>query len=138
MSAQQAGAASAALVDFQRQVRPILSDNCFHCHGPDEATRMVGLRLDTQEGAFEKRESGSVIVAGNPNGSLLYQRITATDAAQRMPPESSHKVLTDDQKKILKNLDRARCNMEAALVFCSCNPAVGAGGQRPDMGEESN
>ena len=102
MSAQQAGAASAALVDFQRQVRPILSDNCFHCHGPDEATRMVGLRLDTQEGAFEKRESGSVIVAGNPNGSLLYQRITATDAAQRMPPESSHKVLTDDQKRILK------------------------------------
>ena len=103
LSAQQAGAASAALVDFQRQVRPILSDNCFHCHGPDEATRMVGLRLDTQEGAFEKRESGSVIVAGNPNGSLLYQRITATDAAQRMPPESSHKVLTDDQKRILKN-----------------------------------
>jgi hypothetical protein len=64
---------------------------------------MVGLRLDTQEGAFEKREGGSVIVAGNPNGSLLYQRITATDAAQRMPPESSHKALTDDQKKILKN-----------------------------------
>jgi hypothetical protein len=103
VSAQQAGAVSAALVDFQRQVRPILSDNCFHCHGPDEATRMVGLRLDTQEGAFEKRESGSVIVAGNPNGSLLYQRIAATDAAQRMPPESSHKVLTDDQKRILKN-----------------------------------
>ena len=103
ISAQQAGAASAALVDFQRQVRPILSDNCFHCHGPDEATRMVGLRLDTQEGAFEKREGGWVIVAGNPNGSLLYQRITATDAAQRMPPESSHKALTDDQKKILKN-----------------------------------
>jgi len=80
MPAQQAGAASAALVDFQRQVRPILSDNCFHCHGPDEATRMVGLRLDTQAGAFEKREGGSVIVAGNPNGSLLYQRIMAIDA----------------------------------------------------------
>ena len=63
---------------------------------------MVNLRLDTQEGAFEKRESGSVIVPGNPNGSLLYQRITAKDAAQRMPPESSHKVLTDDQKRILK------------------------------------
>ncbi len=103
MSAQQAGAAATASVDFQRQVRPILSDNCFHCHGPDEATRMVSLRLDTQEGAFEKRESGSVIVPGNPNGSLLYQRITAKDAAQRMPPEASHKVLTDDQKRILKD-----------------------------------
>ena len=63
---------------------------------------MVGLRLDTQEGAFEKRKSGEVIVRGNPNGSLLYQRITAKDAAQRMPPEFSHKVLTDDQKKVLK------------------------------------
>jgi len=102
VSAQQAGPAATANVDFQRQVRPILSDNCFHCHGPDEATRMVGLRLDTQEGAFEKRESGAVIVPGNPNGSLLYQRITAQDPAQRMPPESSHKVLTEDQKKILR------------------------------------
>ena len=101
LPAQQASTA-AAYVDFQRQVRPILSDNCFLCHGPDEATRMVGLRLDTQEGAFEKRKSGEVIVRGNPNGSLLYQRITAKDAAQRMPPEFSHKVLTDDQKKILK------------------------------------
>jgi len=101
LPAQQASTA-AANVDFQRQVRPILSDNCFLCHGPDEATRMVGLRLDTQEGAFEKRKSGEVIVRGNPNGSLLYQRITAKDAAQRMPPEFSHKVLTDDQKKVLK------------------------------------
>jgi hypothetical protein len=102
ISAQQAGAAPSTNVDFQRQVRPILSDNCFHCHGPDEATRMVNLRLDTQEGAFEKRESGVVIVPGNPNGSLLFQRITAKDPAQRMPPESSYKVLTDDQKRILK------------------------------------
>src|SRR5262245_44058131 len=102
VSAHQSGATSAANIDFQRQVRPILSDNCFHCHGPDEATRMVGLRLDTQEGAFEKRENGAVIVPGNANGSLLYQRIMAKDAAQRMPPESSHKVLTDDQRKILK------------------------------------
>ena len=100
--AQQAGTATAVNVDFQHQVRPILSDNCFHCHGPDEATRMVGLRLDTQQGAFEKRDSGAVIVPGNPNGSLLYQRITAKDAAQRMPPESSHKVLTDAQKELLK------------------------------------
>src|SRR5258706_4544021 len=96
MPAPEAGMATAVNIDFQRQVRPILSDNCFHCHGPDEATRMVGLRLDTQQGAFEKRENGAVIIAGNSNGSLLYQRITAADLAQRMPPESSHKVLTND------------------------------------------
>jgi uncharacterized protein DUF1553/uncharacterized protein DUF1549/concanavalin A-like lectin/glucanase superfamily protein/cytochrome c len=101
-SAQQAGASASGNIDYQRQVRPILSDNCFHCHGPDAATRMVNLRLDTKEGAFEKRDNGSVIVPGNPNGSLLYQRITANDVAQRMPPEASHKVLTENQKKILK------------------------------------
>ena len=63
---------------------------------------MVGLRLDTQEGAFEKRERGAVITPANPNGSLLYQRVVAKDESQRMPPGSSHKVLTDDQKSILK------------------------------------
>ena len=89
-------------VDFQRVVRPILSDNCFHCHGPDANTRMVDLRLDTREGAFAKRENGVPVVPGNLQASLVYQRITQADPARRMPPESSHKVLTDAQKDILK------------------------------------
>jgi len=102
IDAQQRGGPAAVGVDFQRQVRPILSDNCFQCHGPDEATRLANLRLDTEEGAFEKRESGTVIVRGNPNGSLLYQRIVEKDISRRMPPETSHKVLTEEQKSILK------------------------------------
>lgn len=89
-------------VDFQRVVRPILSENCFHCHGPDANTRMADLRLDTREGVFGKRESGIPVVPRDPQASLVYQRIMQEDAALRMPPESSHKVLTDAQKDILK------------------------------------
>jgi hypothetical protein len=91
-----------AAVDFQREVRPILSDNCFHCHGPDKATRMAGLRLDTREGAFAERKTGAPITAGKPDASLVIQRITQTDKARRMPPEFSHKTLTAKQIDTLK------------------------------------
>src|SRR3954468_4475360 len=89
-------------IDFQREVRPILSDACFHCHGPDKETRMAGLRLDTREGAFSQRKNGVPIVPGNPAESLLYQRITDEKVARRMPPAYSHKTLTDQQKNTLK------------------------------------
>jgi len=84
-------------VDFQREVRPILSDNCFQCHGPDKDTRMVDLRLDTKEGAFGNRKNGTPITPGKLEESLVYQRITAPTAARRMPPEYSHKTLTAKQ-----------------------------------------
>ena len=89
-------------MDFQRVVRPILSDACFACHGPDKGTRMADLRLDIMEGALAVRESGTVIVPGKPEASLLYQRITAEDAGRRMPPEYSHKSLTAGQVEALK------------------------------------
>ena len=84
-------------VDFQKEVRPILSDACFHCHGPDKGSRMAGLRLDTQEGAMAR-----AIVPGKPLESKLYQRVMQENAALRMPPASAHKVLTDTQKATLK------------------------------------
>ena len=101
LHAQQPRAANPS-VDFQRVVRPILSENCFHCHGPDANTRMADLRLDTREGVFTKRENGTPVIAGNVEASLVYQRIIQADPSLRMPPESSHKVLTDAQKDILK------------------------------------
>ena len=90
-------APNADAVDFQSQIRPALSDACFQCHGPDPATRMMDLRLDIREGAFGRRATGAPIVPGDPEKSLLYQRITHQDAARRMPPEYSHKSLTEEQ-----------------------------------------
>jgi hypothetical protein len=89
-------------IDFQREIRPILSDNCFQCHGPDSGTRMAGLRLDIKESAMAARKSGTVVAPGKPGESLLYQRISAEDAARRMPPESSHKSLNTAQIAKLK------------------------------------
>jgi hypothetical protein len=89
-------------VDFQRDVRPILSANCFACHGPDPQTRLAGLRLDIRDSALAARQNGAAIVPGNPGSSVLYQRITSTRPALRMPPASSHKVLTPQQIDTLK------------------------------------
>ena len=94
--------ATGQTVDFQRQVQPILSDNCFHCHGPDKATRMFDLRLDTKDGAFAVRKSGAVIVPGDAKASLLYQRIATVDPARLMPPMHAKKPLSDSQKEVLK------------------------------------
>ena len=94
-------AAPVKTVDFQREVRPILSDNCFSCHGPDAQTRMAALRLDTRDGAFAPRSSGFPIVPGDADASLLYQRVSTHDSAQRMPPAFSKKELTEQQIDLL-------------------------------------
>ena len=93
---------SSPTVDFQREVRPILSDNCFQCHGPDKGTRMAELRLDTREGAFAKRPNGPAIVPGDLEASLLYPRITHENESMRMPPAYSRKKLTKEQIDLLR------------------------------------
>ncbi len=100
-SAGLAAAVDGPPVDFQREVRPILSDNCFHCHGPDPNTRLAGLRLDEKDAALAVRPNGAAIVPGDPAASLLYQRIVATDAL-KMPPEYSHKKLEPEQIGLLE------------------------------------
>jgi mono/diheme cytochrome c family protein len=93
----------AAAVDFNREVRPLLSDNCFACHGPDAAKREAGLRLDDREAALLPAESGKVaIVPGKPDESELVRRILTTDGDDLMPPDSSHKKLTPSQKETLR------------------------------------
>jgi len=87
--------------DFGREIRPILAENCYHCHGPDEQAREAKLRLDTFEGATTGGETGPAIVPGKPGESELIARILSPDADDHMPPKDSKRVLTPDQKALL-------------------------------------
>jgi len=80
---------------FHRDIRPILSDACFHCHGPDNAKRQGELRLDTGEGVFEERDGYRVIVPGDVDKSELYRRLVTDDEDERMPPADSVRKLSD-------------------------------------------
>jgi hypothetical protein len=89
-------------VDFTRQVRPLLSDRCFRCHGPDASRRKAELRLDMREGAFKALPAGWAIVKpGDPAKSELIRRITTDDIEDAMPPAESHLSLADDEKALL-------------------------------------
>ena len=101
-AARHLPAQTAPAVDFQREIRPILSDNCFQCHGPDGAARQAGLRLDRRETALETRPNGTAIVPGKSAESLLYQRISDPDPSFHMPPPDSHKRLTAAQIALFK------------------------------------
>jgi hypothetical protein len=98
-----ASAYSAPPVRFNRDVRPILADNCFKCHGPDATTRQAELRFDTREGLFAPRDGGAPIVPGDVKASPLVQRLTHADPDQRMPPKDSGKSLTAAQIELLTN-----------------------------------
>ena len=103
--------------DFNREVRPILSDNCFQCHGPDEKHRLAGLRLDVRESAFSESARGKLIVPGDSSKSLLYQRVSHADDRRRMPPKSTDKVLTLKQVDTLKRWIDAGANWETHWAF---------------------
>ncbi len=92
-----------AKIDFNRDVRPILSDTCFHCHGPDKKARKAGLRLDIREEALKPAESGDVpIVPGQPDKSEVVRRLFTSDKDDLMPPTKAHKPLTAQQKEIFR------------------------------------
>ena len=87
-----------AKVDFNEDVRPILSENCFYCHGPDGNKRKAKLRLDVREAALEKK----AFVPGDEEASELIKRLASTDSDEVMPPPDSHRTLTTAQKETLK------------------------------------
>lgn len=95
--------AQTPVIDYNKQIRPLLSDRCYQCHGPDEATRKGGLRLDLRDAALGKGESGQVaIVPGKPGDSALIARILSPDPEQKMPPPDSGKTLSDAEIALIK------------------------------------
>lgn len=88
-------------VDFNRDIRPLLSDNCLKCHGPDAETREADLRLDRTESVFAKRDK-PLLVPGRPDESELLRRIMSSSDDEVMPPRSSKKRLTDAQKQLIR------------------------------------
>ncbi|MFT5131170.1 MAG: mono/diheme cytochrome c family protein [Rhodothermales bacterium] len=91
---------AAAEVDFNRDIRPILSDNCFYCHGPDEETREADLRIDIREAAIADLGGYAAIVPGKPEESELYLRIT-NHGEDIMPPVKAKKILSAEQRKLI-------------------------------------
>ena len=112
-------AKSAAAVDFTRDVRPILSDRCFACHGPDKAKRLSGLRFDIEEDAFaELAGGGRVIVRGKPEQSALIERISTADPARRMPPAAmGHDPLSAEEIATLREWVRRGAPWERHWAF---------------------
>ncbi len=95
-------AASAEEISFNRDIRPILSENCFHCHGPAEEGRKAGLRLDEPGSAYADREGVRAIVPGDLKASEAVFRIRSTDPDEVMPPADSHYKLSEKQKVLLE------------------------------------
>ncbi len=89
-----------APVSFNREIRPLLTQNCLACHGP--ATHKAGIRLDNEAGLFADHKDGKAVVKGNPTKSLLYQRISTEDEDDLMPPPRSHKELKPAQKELIR------------------------------------
>ncbi|MBW3541657.1 MAG: DUF1549 domain-containing protein, partial [Planctomycetes bacterium] len=89
-------------IDFDRDVRPLLSDRCFQCHGPDVGQRQADLRLDREDAVFAEREGRHIVSRGKPGESELYRRITATDAAERMPPADARRPLNAAEIDVLR------------------------------------
>ena len=113
-------------ISFNRDVRPILSDHCFTCHGPDAGKRKAKLRLDVREVALDKQ----AIVPGDPDGSELIYRIHADDPEEQMPPPESRAPLTAAQKEILRRWIAEGAEYEAHWSYLPLARRIGRAGER--------
>src|SRR5712672_1916734 len=96
-STESPAAAPSKSIDFNRDIRPIFSENCYACHGPDKNKRKADLRLDTKDGLFSVHDDRPNVIPAKPDQSELFRRITTTDPAERMPDPKSNKKLADRQ-----------------------------------------
>lgn len=108
---------SGEAIDFNRDIRPLLSENCFHCHGFDPEQRQGGLRLDEREAAVGMDGEVGAIVPHDPEASSVVERIFSTDEDLVMPPPSSHRSLTDAQKQLLVDWIKAGAPYDRHWAF---------------------
>ncbi len=131
--ASAAVSASSSAIDFGRDIRPIFSENCYACHGPDKDKRKAGLRLDVEEAAFKKLDSGAfAIVPGKPDESLLLKVISLPpDDDDHMPPAKTGKKLSSSQVELLRRwiVQGAKWSGHWAYVAPE-RPAVPGAGKR--------
>lgn len=105
-------------ISFNRDIRPIFSETCFHCHGPDPASRKADLRFDVLESALAERDGGDrAIVPGDPEASKAWVLINETDPDNMMPPKSSNMVLSDTQKAKIKRWIEEGAHFEKHWAF---------------------
>jgi len=123
-------AAEQKKVSFNRDIRPIMSDTCFHCHGFDKKAREAGLRLDVREDAIAKTENDIFpIVPGKPDESEIIKRIFTTDEDDIMPPKKAHKELTQAQKDLFRRWVAEGAQYESHWAYAPLvRPAVPANG----------
>jgi hypothetical protein len=126
---------AAERISFDRQIRPILSDRCFQCHGPSDGARQAELRLDLGEGAegpFEDRDGLFVIKPHDSQGSSVWQRITTEDPSEQMPPPDSGKhPLTNDEQSLIKQWIDEGAEYEKFWAFVAPKPQQTPSVQNP-------
>ena len=113
------GAASAEEISFNRDIRPILSENCFHCHGPAEEGRKAELRLDEPGSAYADRDGVRAIVPGDLKASEAVFRIRSTDPDEVMPPADSHYKLSEKQKVLLERWIKGGAQYQGHWAYSS-------------------
>ncbi|MCX6889292.1 MAG: DUF1549 domain-containing protein, partial [Verrucomicrobia bacterium] len=119
--------AFAAKLDYNEDVRPILSENCFYCHGPDGNKRKAKLRLDVREDALKHK----AFVPGDAEASELVKRLFSTDSEEVMPPPDSHRTISAAQKEILKRWITEGAEYKAHWAFTApVRPALPANGEK--------
>ena len=118
--------AAAGKVDYNDDVRPILSENCFYCHGPDGNKRKADLRLDVRADAL----AGKAFVPGDPDASELVKRLLSKDPEEVMPPPESHRKVSPEQREILRRWIAEGAHYKEHWAFVTpVRPAVPANGE---------
>ncbi len=117
-------------VEFNRDIRPILSDKCFACHGPDAGTREADLRLDQRDEAVMDRGGYHVILPGQPEDSELIERVASDDPDLRMPPADVGDALGARELELLRSVDPPGSPLAGPLVLHPAAPPAGTSYRR--------